>query len=459
MDLSEGDTGIPLFFAGLLLHVAEESVALPIIIESISIIILVIIAALIAGSESAFFSLTSNDLLDLQQSQSQTAKQVLRLHNQPKNLLATILILSTVVNVSIALLMARLLELIIPGPENAATREILDVAVVTFTLVLASEVVPKVYGTRNNVSFAQFMAYPFITLTQIMRPLAFALTSSTGFLERLLSKRAGTFTSAEELKHAIEITSGENTTMEERKILRGVISMGSTAVRQIMRSRTDMVAYDADTPLGELKRAINRDRYSRVPIYQGTPDHILGVLYIKDLIHLLGADENTTEWVEVVKPAYYIPDSKLIDALLQEFKKKKVHMAIVVDEYGGTAGIVTLEDVLEEIVGEIRDEFDDEDELQYSPIDDDTIIFDGKTALIDVARLFNLEEIIFDKDRGEAETIGGLMVEVLGNLPVAGQVCEMEYYTLTAEAVDRTRVRRIKMRITNREGLDELSDI
>jgi gliding motility-associated protein GldE len=341
----------------------------------------------------------------------------------------------------IAILATTLLNRIDFG-GNELLKQFVDVVMITFTLVLLGEVVPKVYASHHNVKFAAFMAYPLVFLARVFYPISFVLTRTSSVIERRMLKHTHNV-SLEDIKDAIEITSSEETSQEEKKILKGVINFGNIYVKQIMTGRLDVVAHDIDTPFDQLVKSINENRYSRVPIYNNSFDKITGILYIKDLIPYLNEPANFN-WQNLVREPYFVPDTKKIDLLLQEFKLKKVHLAVVVDEYGGANGIVTMEDILEEIVGDINDEFDDE-EVFYSRLDDENFVFDGKTSLTDVIRIMDLEDEVFEKVRGEAESIGGLMIEMAGKIPASGEKMQYENFRFTVELSDKRRVRRVKV--------------
>jgi len=405
------------------------------------VLLLILSSALISGSESAFFSLKVSDLHEIEEGHESFSKPIMYLHERPKRLLATILIVNTFINILVAILGTTLLNEINFG-GNVLLQQFVDVIAVTFVLVLIGEVVPKVYASHHNIRFASIMSYPLLILTRIFYPFTFFLTSTTSIIERRMEIK-GHNASIEDIKSAIEMTSEGETSEEEKKILKGIISFGNTYAKQIMTSRVDVVAHDINTKFDQLVRLINQNRYSRVPIYNGSFDKIEGILYIKDLLSSLNEGPDF-EWKNLIREPYFVPEMKKIDLLLQEFKQKKVHMAIVADEYGGTAGIITMEDILEEIVGDISDEFDDDDVL-FTKIDDDNYIFDGKTALTDVVRTMNLDDEIFEKIRGEAESIGGLVVELSGKIPRPKAQLEYQDFVFTVELSDRRRVRKVKV--------------
>jgi gliding motility-associated protein GldE len=356
-------------------------------------------------------------------------------------LLATILIANTVCNILVAIIGASMLaKLNLSG--NPVLELLINVILLTFMLVLIGEVVPKVYATHNNIRFASFMAYPLALMARLFYPFSILLARSTNIVEKSMQKRTHNV-SMHDIKSAIELTSEQETSQEEKKILKGIISFGNTYAKQIMTSRTDVVAHDINTPFDQLIKLINQNQYSRVPVYNGSFDRIEGILYIKDLLAHLNEGPGFA-WKGLIRDPYFVPEMKKIDLLLQEFKQKKVHMAIVVDEYGGTAGIITLEDILEEIVGDINDEFDDE-EVFFSKLDDNNYIFDGKTALTDVVRVMDIDDESFDEIRGEAESIGGLVVELTGKIPRPKEIFEYQDFIFTVELSDRRRVRRVKI--------------
>ena len=419
--------------------------------ELFGIILLIGAAAAIAGSESAFFSLNKKDIYDLEEGKSKAGHLVVKLLFQPKKLLATILIINTIINISVAILAAEIARVCLINASEFM-RFIIEVVSVTFTLVLVGEVMPKIYGAQYSVRFAIAMAYPMYLINKIFSPLSFLLSGTTNIIERKMRSK-GHDLHIEEIKHAIDITSDKDTTQDEKKILKGIISFSTTYVKQIMTPRTDVVAHDVNTGFLSLVKSINVNRYSRLPIYNNTLDKIEGILYIKDIIPYLNEGDDFN-WKSVLRKPYFIPDSKKIDILLEEFQQKKIHLAIVIDEYGGTAGIISLEVILEEIVGDINDEFDDE-EVQYSKLDEHNAIFNGKTSLNDVIRILNLEDDIFEEVRGEAETIGGLVVEMAGRIPSIGEIHSFKNYQFTVESADRKTVRSVKLSILSEDIQEE----
>ncbi|PSR05938.1 MAG: hypothetical protein BRD49_03050, partial [Bacteroidetes bacterium SW_10_40_5] len=329
---------------------------------------------------------------------------------------------------------------------------LIDVVAITFILVLLGEVIPKVYANQLNIGFASFMAIPMFMLNKVLSPLSISLVSMTSLIEKRINKR-GHDVSLEDLKKAIDITSEQEQRQEDKQMLKGIVNFSNTSVKQIMTSRVDTVAYSIDTPLSGLVEQINENRYSRLPVYEDSLDNVKGVLYIKDLIPNLNK-EDSFKWQKLLRKPYFVPENKKIDDLLREFQTKKVHFAIVVDEYGGASGIITMEDILEEIVGDINDEFD-EVEVFYSKLDDSNYVFDGKTPITDLTRIIYISDDYFDYFRSDIESIGGLIVEIAGRIPRIGEVYSYSNLEFKIESADRKRVRRVKITIHNRAEAEE----
>jgi len=371
-----------------LIFVADSSFLLYLMV----LILLIISSGLISGSEVAFFSIKGNQSHEFDEDNNRRHKLIIELLSRPRTLLATILIANNVVNIAIvmvfALLSAQYFNLLNPVIEF-----LVNIVAITFILVLLGEIIPKVYANRLNLRFATSMVYPMFYLTKMLYPFSYFLVRFTSIIEKRISKK-GHEVSISDLKDAIDLTAVDSGEGKEKQILKGLVNFGNITVKQIMTSRVDVEAYDHEMGFQELLNKINKSRYSRIPVYEESLDRVKGVLYVKDLIPHLS--DHDFKWQEVVRAVYFVPENKKIDDLLKEFQDKKVHMAVVVDEYGGTSGIITLEDILEEIVGEINDEFD-EDEVFYSVLDDNTYIFDGKTSLTDFARIINFNEELFDE--------------------------------------------------------------
>jgi putative hemolysin len=406
------------------------------------IFILLFFSALFSAAQVAFFSLSPADLNRIKQSSTRRDLVIIELLDNPKKLLATLLITDNMLNVSIIIITS--LIHFFDYHSHILLGFTIQVVLITFIIVLFAEVIPKVYSTKHNVKVLRIMVFPIYALNKFFSPFSYILVSSTKIIEKRL-KRKSYNVNIDELTHAIDITSDGTTHEDEKKILKGIVKFGNIDVKQIMKSRIDCVAFEDGTKFKALLSGILESGYSRIPIYKEDFDSVIGIIYIKDLLAHL--DENDDfEWQKLMRPPYFVPESKRINDLLQEFQKKKIHLAIVVDEYGGSSGIVTLEDILEEIVGEINDEFDD-DELIYSKLDDSNFVFEGKTLINDICRVLNIDRKVFVQVEGDSDTLAGLVLELKGNIPVNGEVLEHNGFRFTVEAVDKRRIKRVKITI------------
>jgi putative hemolysin len=412
----------------------------------IILIILLICSALISGSEVAFFSLSASDLRTLQDHKSPVNERMRHLLKKPSKLLATILICNNLINIAIVILAALTISSVFDFTTFSPPIQFaIEVVAVTALLLLFGEVIPKVYAASNAMSMAGIMTFPLIFLNKIFTPLSFLLVSGTELIVKKI-KPKGNNVNVNELEHALELTRDSETTLEEHKILEGIVKFGNIEVRQILRPRTETVAFDIKTDYTTLLKKILESGFSRIPIYKDSFDEVVGTLYIKDLLPY--ADRSNFKWQTLVRSPFYIPENKKLDDLLKDFQEKKIHMAIVVDEYGGTSGIVTLEDVIEEIVGDIADEFDD-DEINYSKLDDNNYIFEGKTLLVDLYRILDIDEDIFEKSKGEADTLAGFILELTGKILKKNERVQFENFTFTIEAADKRRIKQVKITLNN----------
>ena len=405
------------------------------------IFILLIFSALISGSEVAYFSLSRTDLEFPDKRQKESL--VLKLLSQPNNLLATILIVNNFVNVGIIILAAFLTEVGMTFEDGSPLEFIFQVVVITSILVLVGEITPKVYAHQHALRFSRWMARPLSILRIVFFPLAYLLVKSTSIIDNRLKKKRE-HASVEEISKALDLA-GKESREEEKRILRSILEFGNTDVKEIMKSRVDVIAIEENESFSNVLQLIISSGFSRIPVYRQQFDNVLGILYIKDLIPYLNKD-NTFEWIKFCRAPYFIPENKMINDLLKEFQVKKNHIAIVVDEYGGASGIVTLEDVLEEIVGEINDEFDDEDNT-YSKLDTNNFIFEGKIPLIDFLKIVKGDPDYFDDIKGEADTLAGLLLEMQGNIPKIGVTLSYKRYIFKIESADRRRIKWIKVTI------------
>lgn len=412
------------------------------IADVLVIILLLVASALFASSEVAFFSLTPSQLLELKEKENaRSNKIIMHLLSHPKKLIVTILISNTFVNIANIILSALFFSQVKEFESNPLLGFIIQVVVVTFLITLFGEVMPKVYAAHNNVKIAHIMALPIYLISKMLTPLTVPLVSSTAFLEKLLKKKSYNVT-LDELTHAIEITSDKDSPPEEKRILKGIVSFGNIDVKQIMRPRQDVIAFEIKTSFADALKKIEEVGYSRIPVYESSMDNIKGVLHIKDLIAHI--DKENFNWTQLIRPSYFVPESKKINDLLQEFQQRKIHMAIVVDEFGGTLGIATLEDVLEEIVGELKDEFDDE-ELSYTKIDDNTFVFEAKTLLNDACRIMEIDRDEFDSVEGDTDTLAGLLLELNHEIPAKNEVIRFKNILFTIESADKRRIKRVKV--------------
>ncbi len=407
------------------------------------LLLLLFCSALISGSEAAFFSLAPSQLEEISVNKSRRASTVLRLLGIPDRLLSTILVSNNFVNVGIVILSAYIGQRLFSFTDNPLLGFLLQVVVITSILLFFGEILPKVYATRASVPFALFMALPLNALEKILKPLNILLVRSSAFIRRRSNQSK---ISKGDLSKAITIASGEN--KEDEKILKGIVKFGNIDSKEIMRPRIDVVALDIKTPFLDLIPVIIESGYSRIPVYSGTFDKVQGILYVKDLLPHFHKP-NSFNWQSLIRPPYFVPESKKINDLLEEFQTKKIHMAVVIDEYGGTSGIITLEDILEEIVGEIPDESEGAD-VDFQKIDDNTYVFEGKTQLNDFYKVLEVEEDPFEEARGESDTLAGLILELAGEIPRTGYSVEYHEYMFRIEAADKRRIKRIRVEINRK---------
>ena len=412
-------------------------------LKVILLILLLITSGLISGSEVAFFSLTKEQLNSKSEKKSRQMHIIQKMLQNPKRLLATILITNNFINIAIVLLFASFGEDLFNQIENTFIVLLIEIGVITFLILFFGEILPKVYANRNAIIFSQAIAIPvYIIDRYFLFFLTIPLSRITRFMESRLGQKNSEF-SIDKLSQALELTSEEETTKEEHKILQGIVNFGNIETKQVMCPRIDVFALSVDMDMETIVPLILENGFSRVPVYTDNLDSVVGILYTKDLLPHI--DQSNYKWEKLLKPVFYVPENKKLDDLLKEFQQKKIHLAVVVDEYGGTSGVITLEDVIEEIVGDISDEFDD-DELIYSKLDDFTFIFDAKINLKDFYKVIDLEEEeIFERSKGESESIAGFILEIAQVLPKVGQVIKFEGYQFVIESVDRKRIKRIKI--------------
>ncbi len=418
---------------------------LPFSIEALicilAIVILLLMSALISGAEVAYFSLSPNDRQQLADDEG-VGKIVMSNLAHPDKLLATILVANNFVNVGIVMLSTYTMTIIVNFNDAPVIGFIFQVILVTFFLLLFGEIVPKVYAAKNSVAVSRLMATPLSILTKVFAPLNKILIHSTSFVNKRVQKQSSNL-SVDELSHALELTDDQEIS-EDKEILEGIVKFGNKNAVEIMRPRVDVASIEINESLNFLLNVITENGYSRIPVYEGSFDNIKGILYIKDLLPYL--NEQEFEWQSIIRPPFFVPEMKKIDDLLSDFQKNKVHMAIVVDEYGGSSGIVTLEDVMEEIVGDITDEFD-ETEIFFHRISENKYLFEGKVLIKDFCKVLKISDETFDKVRGEAESIAGLILEITGDIPKVNEKIEFENYHFTIDKVDNRRIVKIKVEV------------
>jgi len=432
---------------GIFLASHQGIAALPVldmVAGTIFLLLFLAFSGLISASEVAFFSLNASQIEQIEASKKTVFLKALRLLEKPDYLLATILIANNFINVSIVLVSAYLISILVNVSAFPVLAFILQAIAITAVILLFGEILPKIYSAYRNETIVRLMAAPLYSLRAIFWPLSTILVKSTGIIDKRI-KRMKEGISLDDISDAIDITEPSQETSEETRMYKGIVRFGNIQVREIMVPRVDVVAVNNNLRYRDLINTILSSGYSRIPVYSGTPDTVVGLLYIKDLLNHLNQDQDYA-WQKHLRPAYFIPENKKIDSLLKEFQNNKIHMAIVVDEYGGTSGIVTLEDVLEEIIGDINDEFDTEtDDILYTRIDDQTYTFEGKTLLNDFIRILSLKEDYFHDTEGEFDTLAGLILEIEGRMPEKNEVIFFKGLEFRIDSVDKRRIKRIKV--------------
>ncbi|GGF64462.1 gliding motility-associated protein GldE [Wenyingzhuangia marina] len=429
----------------------DTGIPLDTIISCLFTLGLLICSALISGSEVAFFSLTKSELDQLESLDTGNAKKLTKLISKPKRLLANVLVANNAINILIVLLFASLGEVFFSDLTfklnlfffKVNIRFLIEVVLITFIILIFGEVLPKIYATRNAKEFALLMSPVLLFLDKVFILITGPLTGLSNLIEKRLRSSKSNF-SVDDLSQALELTSEEETTAEQKNILEGIVNFGNTETVQIMNPRMDICAISKKATFAEVLEIIADKGFSRNPVYDNNIDEIIGVLYTKDLLPHL--HKKTFNWIPLIREPFFVPENKKLDDLLIDFQERKNHLAIVVDEYGGTSGLVTLEDVIEEIVGDISDEFDEVD-LSYSKIDENNYVFDGKINLKDFCKVLELDEVSFEKDKGESETLAGLLLELSGRFPRKFEKIAYQNLTFTVEAIDRKRIKQIKVAI------------
>ncbi|MCR5014204.1 MAG: gliding motility-associated protein GldE [Bacteroidales bacterium] len=415
------------------------------IIGLAALCLLLIASALISGSETAFFSLQPRDIDDLESRQDSKSKLVLRLRENPNTLLATILIGNNFVNVTITLLATYIVSEMFDLVNYPVAAFIMEVIVVTSLVLIIGEITPKTIASKRPIKIARFMAPALKVLISVFRPLSKLLVKSTSFMNKYLEKRKAEI-STDDLSAAVDIATESATPLDEKKMLKGIATFTEKEVSSVMKPRIDIIAVEHGMPFQEMLETVIRSGFSRIPVYEETLDKVSGILYVKDLLPYL--DAQTFEWQKLIRPAFFVPENRKINDLFQDFREKKIHIAIVVDEYGGISGLITMEDVIEEIVGEINDEFDNvKQEQHYTKLDDNTYLFKAQTSIVDFCKVFNVSENYFEPMQGEADTLAGLVLEIEGRIPEVGFSFNIEKFHFEITEADTRKIIQIKVKV------------
>ena len=413
----------------------------PIIYYSLILATLLIFSGMISGSEVALFSLSKSQLKN--EDKSSYIQIIQKLLSNSNKLLATILVANSFINIAIVILFTQIGNVIFKSITSPFWQFTIEVVVATFLILLFGEILPKIYASRNNLLFSRFVIYPLLLLDFLLTPISLPMQKLSNFIKNKLSFKKGNI-NLNQISSALDLTSPDETTKQEHKILKGILSFGNTETKEVMRPRLDIHAYSNLLNYDEVLKNIIENNFSRIPVYNEDLDNIIGILYVKDLLPFL--DKKDFDWLSTLRKPLFIPENKKLDDLMQEFQEKKIHLAIVVDEFGGTSGVISLEDVIEEIVGDISDEFDD-DSLLFSKLDNYNYVFEGKTSMKDFYKILNIDSSPFDKLKGDSETIAGFILEISQSFPKINSKIVFENYTFTIESVDKKRIKQVKVTI------------
>ena len=412
-----------------------------VIVSGVLACLLLVLSGYASGSEIAFFSLTPNDLNELDEEKNSRDRQIMQLREDSERTLATILITNNLVNVTIIMLCNYFFVHTVDFGEAYWLQFLIITVLLTFILLLFGEIMPKVFASQHALAFCRFSAGGILRLSKLFQPLSSILMQS-GILAEKVVQKENHILSVDDLEQALELTD-ENELKDEKNMLEGIVRFGDETAKEVMTSRQDVVDLDFSSSFSDVLKCIVENNYSRIPVYQGSIDNIRGILYIKDLLPYLSKPSNF-RWQSLVRPPYFVPETKMIDDLLREFQENKVHIAIVVDEFGGTSGIITLEDILEEIVGEINDEYDEE-EKNYTRINANTYVFEGKTSLSDFFKILDIDDDTFEEVEGEADSLAGLLLEIKGDFPELREHIDYKNFTFEVTELDDHRIAKIKV--------------
>ena len=407
-------------------------------LQSGLLLFLLVFSAIISGSEVAFFSLSQTEIKKYAKEKNKRLTNAVNLLKSPDKLLANILIVNNLINVAIITLSAYFTW---SSFGKSAYVFFILTFVVTAVIIFCGEIIPKVYASKNIKLFIKTSSLVLIPSNVIFKPLILMLIKISQAFKN--NKRELLESSKEELNKAMSLTIDKSTSKEEKDILKGIINFGSIKVKEIMKSRVDIVAFEIDESFEKISELINKSGYSRIPVFKETIDNIEGVLYVKDLLPHL--NDKNFDWTKKIRPAFFVPENKNIDVLFKDFQEKRVHLSLVIDEYGGVSGLVTLDDIIEEIVGDIKDEFDFEEDFYYKKIDSNTFLFDGKTSLNDLCKVLNIHKDFFDASKGESESLGGLILELNSKIPSVGDKIKFDNFIFTIMSVDNKRIKRVRV--------------
>ncbi len=407
-------------------------------LQAAILLFLLVFSAIISGSEVAFFSLSQTEIKKYAKEKNKRLTNAINLLKKPDKLLANILIVNNLINVAIITLSAYFTW---SSFGKSAYVFFVLTFIVTAIIIFCGEIIPKVYASKNKKLFVKTSSLVLIPSSILFKPLILILIKISKAFKN--NKRELLESSKEELNKAMSLTIDKSTSKEEKDILKSIINFGSIKVKEIMKSRVDIVAFEIDDSFEKISKLINKSGYSRIPVFKDTIDNIEGVLYVKDLLPHL--NEKEFDWTKKIRPAFFVPENKNIDVLFKDFQEKRVHLSLVIDEYGGVSGLVTLEDIIEEIVGDIKDEFDFEDDFYYKKIDSNTFLFDGKTSLNDMCKVLNIHKDFFDASKGESESLGGLILELNSKIPSVGDKIKIDNFIFTIMSVDKKRIKRVRV--------------
>ncbi len=439
----------------LVLSFLTEATWLPalnggLLIALLAILILLCLSALVSGSEVAFFSLNAEDEEYLEKSDLKSDKRILQLLKDDKYLLATILISNNLFNVAIIILSHFSLTKLLDFSTYPILNFLLNVVLITFILVLFGEIIPKIFARSNSKTVARLASTPLSFFSKIAHPLGYVLVNSTTLIENRLSQRADNEVDIDEIEDAIDLTINSDNLKDENRTLKGIINFGNTNAKQIMKPRMDVVALDLELPFDKVHAVLIESGYSRIPAYKEDLDNIEGILYAKDVLEYLQR-EKTFKWQKLLRKPFFVPETKKIDDLLREFQKKRTHLAIVIDEYGGTMGLITMEDILEEVLGEIKDEYDDNIEIEYQKLDNHNYTFEGKTLINDLIKVMEIDNDTFEEIKGDADSLAGLILELTGKLPKQNQEIVYENFVFNVLSVSDNRIEQVKITIAEND--------